>query len=135
MAVYTEVSFSQARELLNQLALGELQELEGSSGGIENTNYFVSAERDGATQHYVLTLFERLSFEQLPFYLNLMRHLAQHGVPMPLPMPNAKGQIQHTMQGKPAAVVNRLAGKSQLTPSSAHCAALGNTLAQKNRKR
>jgi homoserine kinase type II len=130
MAVYTEVSISQAQELLNQLSLGELQSLEGSSGGIENTNYFVSADQGGVVAHYVLTLFERLSFEQLPFYLNLMRHLAQRGLPVPQPMPNAKGQILHTVQGKPAAVVNRLAGKSQLAPSTAHCAALGSTLAQ-----
>jgi homoserine kinase type II len=130
MAVYTEVSFTQAQELLNQLALGELQALEGSSGGIENTNYFVTTEQAGVTQHYVLTLFERLSFDQLPFYLNLMRHLAQRGLPVPLPMPNAKGKILHTVQDKPAAVVNRLAGKSQMEPKAAHCAALGSTLAR-----
>lgn len=130
MAVYTEVSFSQAQALLHSLALGELQALEGSSGGIENTNYFVTAEQGGAVTHYVLTLFERLSFEQLPFYLNLMRHLAQHGLPVPHPVANAKGQILHKLQGKPAAVVNRLSGKSQLLPTPAHCAALGATLAQ-----
>ena len=133
MAVYTEVSFSQAQELLHQLSLGELQSMEGSSGGIENTNYFVSAERDGAVAHYVLTLFERLSAEQLPFYLNLMRHLAQRGLPVPQPMANALGQILHTVQGKPAAVVNRLPGRSQLAPTPAHCAALGATLAQLHR--
>ncbi len=130
MAVYTEVSFSQAQELLNQLSLGDLQSLEGSSGGIENTNYFVSAEQGGVVAHYVLTLFERLSFEQLPFYLNLMRHLARRGLPGPQPMPNALGLILHRLQGKPAAVVNRLPGKSQLTPTPAHCAALGAALAQ-----
>ena len=133
MAVYTEVSFSQAQELLHQLSLGELRLLEGSSGGIENTNYFVSAEQDGVVAHYVLTLFERLSFEQLPFYLNLMRHLAQHGLPVPQPMPNGLGQILHTVQGKPAAVVNRLPGKSELAPTAVQCAALGATLAQLHR--
>ncbi len=130
MAVYTEVSFSQARDLLQSLALGDLHTLEGSTGGIENTNYFASCERGGVVSHFVLTLFERLSFEQLPGYLNLMRHLAQRGLPVPQPMPNASGQILHAVQGKPAAVVNRLVGRSQLAPGGAHCAALGATLAQ-----
>ncbi|MEI8325768.1 MAG: phosphotransferase, partial [Betaproteobacteria bacterium] len=133
MAVYTEVNFSQAQELLQHLALGELQSLEGSSGGIENTNYFVSAERGGSVSHYVLTLFERLSFEQLPCYLNLMRHLAQRGLPVPLPMANGSGKNLHRVQGMPAALVKRLPGASQLAPQVAHCASLGAALAQLHR--
>jgi homoserine kinase type II len=76
MAVYTEVSFDEAAALLRTLNLGELTHLQGIKGGIENTNYFVTSERDGAVLEHVLTLFERLGFEQLPFYLHLMKHLA-----------------------------------------------------------
>ena len=76
MAVYTEVSLSQAAALLQALGLGDLQSLTPIRSGIENTNYFVSATQG----EFVLTLFERLSAEQLPFYLQLMRHLAQHGL-------------------------------------------------------
>lgn len=130
MAVYTEVSFEQARQLVHELGLGELKSLEGSVGGIENTNYFLATEQGGTPAHHVLTLFERLRKEQLPFYLNLMRHLALRGLPVPNPVANAKGQILHTVQGKPAALVNRLPGRSQLTPGPAHCAALGRALAQ-----
>ena len=130
MAVYTEVTFSQAAELLRTLNLGELQSIEGSAGGIENTNYFLASEVDGSLQHHVLTLFERLDFEQLPFYLNLMLHLAQRGLPVPHPAADAAGRILHRVQGKPAAVVNRLAGSSELQPGVAHCASLGSTLAQ-----
>ena len=68
MAVYTEVSFEEAQALLRQLKLGELTTMKGCAGGIENTNYFVSTAVDGAPHDYVLTLFERLTFEQLPFY-------------------------------------------------------------------
>ena len=80
MAVYTEVSSGEAAALLQSLHLGQLTELQGIQGGIENTNYFVTTDRG----EYVLTLFERLSFEQLPFYLNLMHHLAERGVPVPV---------------------------------------------------
>ncbi|WP_114973077.1 homoserine kinase [Rhodoferax ferrireducens] len=130
MAVYTEVSPKEARALLRQLKLGELQSLKGCVGGIENTNYFVTTEVDEETRDYVLTLFERLTFTQLPFYLGLMKHLAEHGIPVPNPTANAKGELVFELKGKPAAVVNRLPGHSELAPTPAHCAAVGATLAK-----
>jgi homoserine kinase type II len=69
MAVYTEVSPKEARALLRQLKLGELKSMKGCAGGIENTNYFVTTQIEDTTREYVLTLFERLRFEQLPVYL------------------------------------------------------------------
>jgi homoserine kinase type II len=130
MAVYTEVPFAEAAALIEQLNLGTLTELRGIQGGIENTNYFVTSERDGATVEHVLTVFERLGFEQLPFYLHFMKHLATHGVPVPEPAANARGEILHTVQGKPAAVVDKLRGRSELAPGAAHCAAVGALLAR-----
>lgn len=130
MAVYTEVSFAQAAALLHTLGLGDLTDLQGIQGGIENTNYFVTSEREGATLSHVLTVFERLSFEQLPYYLQLMKHLADQGIPVPDPVANADGAILHSVQGKPAAVVNKLRGKSALAPDLAHCEAVGDMLAR-----
>jgi homoserine kinase type II len=126
MAVFTEVSESSAQELLTQLKLGELVEIKGIQGGIENTNYFLTSSA-GA---YVLTLFERLTHEQLPFYLYLMKHLAQGGIPVPDPVSNQDGDILLTVEGKPAAVVNRLRGQSELKPTAEHCAAVGHMLAR-----
>ena len=130
MAVFTEVSSSEAAELLRKLDLGTLTELKGCAGGIENTNYFVTTERDGGHHEHVLTLFERLTAAQLPFYLHLMKHLATKGIPVPDPAADAHGEILHTLKGKPAAVVNKLEGKSQLAPQAAHCAAVGDMLAR-----
>ena len=130
MAVYTEVSTDEVRALLRQLKLGELQTMQGCAGGIENTNYFVSTEQDGRLHDYVLTLFERLSFQQLPFYLGLMKHLAERGIPVPRPAANAQGELVFDLRGKPAAVVDKLRGKSELAPTVAHCAAVGTTLAK-----
>ncbi len=126
MAVFTEVTSDEAASLLSKLNLGTLQSLQGINSGIENTNYFVSTERGD----YVLTLFERLSHEQLPFYLNLMRHLAARGIPVPAPQADAQGCILHTLQGKPAAVVTRLKGRNQLAPQASDCAQVGAMLAR-----
>jgi len=130
MAVYTEVSHAEASALFQQLKLGELTSLKGCSGGIENTNYFASAVRDGVTHDYVLTLFERLSFEQLPFYLRLMKHLAQRGIAVPEPVANAQGALVFELKGKPAAVVDKLRGKHELKPTPVHCAQVGAMLAR-----
>jgi homoserine kinase type II len=126
MAVYTEVSFDEAAPLVARLDLGELTALHGIRSGIENTNYFV----DTTEGRYVLTLFERLTFEQLPFYLHLMKHLAVRGIPVPEPKADRHGEILHALQGKPAAVVDRLTGRHNLAPDAAHCASLGEVLAR-----
>jgi homoserine kinase type II len=131
MAVFTEVSFDEAKAFVRELQLGghplgNLTELKGCSGGIENTNYFATTDA-GA---YVLTLFERLTHEQLPFYLHLMQHLAAKGIPVPDPAQDKHGDILHTLKGKPAAVVNRLKGSSQLKPQAEHCEAVGAMLAR-----
>ena len=126
MAVFTPVTEEQAALLMSQLGLGELTDLRGIEGGIENTNYFATTDLG----EYVLTLFERLNHEQLPFYLFLMKHLAEKGIPVPNPAANRDGDILHTLCDKPAAVVNRLLGKSQLTPDATHCAEVGAMLAR-----
>ena len=127
MAVFTEVSEKAAKALLKRMSLGDLVSLRGIEGGIENTNYFLTTTEG----EYVLTLFERLRADQLPFYLYLMKHLAQAGVPVPNPQADAKtGDILLQVEGKPAAIVNKLRGKSQLAPQVVHCQSLGTTLAQ-----
>ena len=130
MAVYTEVSEPEARHLLRALGMGELTSLRPCAGGIENTNYFASTELAGQPNDYVLTLFERLTFEQLPFYLRLMKHLAQRGIAVPEPHANTAGALVFEVKGKPAAVVDKLRGKSEPHPSEMHCAQVGQRLAQ-----
>ena len=133
MAVYTEVSRDAAAALVARLGMGELTGLQGITGGIENTNYFVDTRvggPHGVHGHYVLTLFERLSFEQLPFYLHWMKHLADRGLPVPGPKADAHGAILHSVCGKPAALVDRLRGRHRLAPGPAHCASVGAMLAR-----
>ena len=130
MAVYTEVSLAEAQSLFSQLGLGEVTELKGCKGGIENTNYFVDVKAQGQASRFVLTLFERLTHEQLPFYLYLMKHLAAKGIPVPDPQADKSGDILLTVQGKPACVVNCLKGSSELSPGQSHCATVGAMLAR-----
>ncbi|MGA0612851.1 homoserine kinase [Caldimonas sp. KR1-144] len=126
MAVFTEIAHDDAAALVARLGLGRLISLKPIASGIENTNYFASC----AQGEYVLTVFERLTFEQLPFYLHLMKHLAQRAIPVPEPQADASGEILHTLAGKPAAVVDRLAGGHALAPDIDHCEQVGEMLAR-----
>ncbi len=126
MAVFTPVEPAEVQSFLHEFDLGDLTELEGIGSGIENTNYFVGTTRG----RYVLTLFERLGFEQLPFYLALMHHLAAHGIAVPDPMPGRDGQALRRLKDKPAALVTRLRGSSVLRPQPRHCAQIGECMAR-----
>ncbi len=126
MSVFTPVSPAEAATWLARYSLGELTALEPIAAGIENTNYFLSA----GDRHFVLTLYERIPAEDLPFYLNLMAHLAASGVAVPSPEKDRTGGFFSILNGKPASLIARLSGKPVLAPGPGHCAQVGRELAR-----
>ena len=126
MAVFTPVSLDNVAPWLDQFPLGKATAIKGIASGIENSNFFITTEAG----EYVLTIFEVLRFDQLPFYLNLMRHLAERGVLVPAPVANAQGELVVPLLGKPASIVSKLEGSSQMAPQPVHCAAVGAMLAR-----
>ena len=126
MSVFTTVTATQLEAWLKNYAVGTLVELQGIAAGIENTNYFVTTMQG----RYVLTLFEKLTAHELPFYLNLMAHLAAHGVPCPAPIANASGTYLGVLNDKPASLVTRLTGSDLANSTPADCAKVGTVLAQ-----
>jgi homoserine kinase type II len=129
MAVYTTVGAAEAGDLFARLGLGPLTDLQGIRSGIENTNYYATTPQG----QWVLTLFERLPREELPYYLHLMEHLAARGIPVPAPQGDASGTLVHTLAGKPAAVVTRLPGSHRSAPGVSHVAQVGAMLARMHR--
>jgi homoserine kinase type II len=131
MAVFTPIELSDISAWISSdFDIGQAIDIRGIHGGIENSNFFLDTEKDGKKQEYVLTIFERLSAEQLPYYLELMRHLANKSIPVPKPLENKQGQILFTLKGKPAAIVSKLPGISRLAPEAKHCALVGEYLAK-----
>ncbi|MDP5008866.1 MAG: homoserine kinase [Glaciimonas sp.] len=126
MAVFTPVSLDDLNLWLPQFSLGKAHAIKGISGGIENSNFFITTDAG----EYVLTVFEKLSFAQLPFYLELMRHLAERGVAVPAPIANRQGAIINALHNKPASIVTKLSGESQMSPAPVHCAEVGTMLAK-----
>ena len=121
MSVFTRVTPEELSAWLKRYAIGALVDLQGIAAGIENTNYFVTTSHG----RFVLTLFERLAAAELPFYLNLMAHLARHGIPCPAPIADRSDKYLGTLNGKPATLVTCLPGAPLVSPGARHCDQVG----------
>ncbi len=126
MSVFTKVSLEEARAWVKHYySLGKVVQLDGIASGIENTNFFLHTDQDV----FVLTLFEKLLPQELPFYLNLMAHLSTRGVPVPNPIKRLDGQYLGELNGKPAAIVSRIPGAPITEPSLNQIQLVGEQLA------
>src|SRR6201981_988289 len=127
MAVYTDVAAEDLPRFLAGYDVGALLSYKGIAEGVENSNFLVHT----ATGHFILTLYERRVAERdLPFFLDLMEHLASRGINCPQPVKNRAGKVLGKLAGRPAAMVTFLDGMWIRRPSAAHCGALGEALAR-----
>jgi len=127
MAVYTDVVAEDLQKFLANYDIGDLLAYKGIAEGVENSNFLLHTSRG----YFILTLYEkRVAAEDLPFFLDLMQHLAARGLTCPQPVNNRAGEALGHLAKRPAAIVTFLDGMWIRRPSAAHCAAVGATLAQ-----
>lgn len=127
MAVYTEVTDEDLDAFLAAYDLGAVLSLKGIAEGVENSNYLLRTEKGT----FILTLYEkRVKEADLPFFLNLMEHLAARGLNCPQPVKARDGAALGRMAGRPAAMVTFLEGMSVRRPTAQHCAEVGAGLAR-----
>src|SRR5713226_5067507 len=106
--------------------IGEVLACKGIAEGVENSNYLVTTERG----NFILTLYEkRVAPKDLPFFIALMEHLAQHGVACPTPVRGHDDIALRELCGRPAAIVTFLTGMWPRRIQPLHCAAVGRALA------
>ena len=124
MSVFTVVEREQLVEFLSHYDQGHLVDFQGISDGIENTNYFVTTNRG----EFVLTLFEELTWDELPYFMTIMAFLAEHDIPSAHPIADRSHDYLRELNGKPAALVEKLAGRDVEHPNLSQCATIGRTL-------
>lgn len=127
MAVYTPVTDEDLADFLTGYDIGELTSFSGIAEGVENSNFLVRTT--GGT--YILTLYEkRVNPDELPFFINLMDHLASKDLSCPRPVPGRDGKTLRSLNDRPAAIVTFLEGvwRRRIQPSCCH--ALGGAMAE-----
>jgi len=126
MAVYTEIGDEELRAFVAQYDIGQVSSLIAIAEGVENSNYLLITDRD----RYILTIYEkRVRRADLPYFLNLMTHLAARGVACPVPVAARDGVALREIAGKPTAMVTFLKGVWPRRVWPEHCQALGHALA------
>ena len=126
MAVYTEVSDDDLQAFVAQYDMGEPVSFKGIAEGVENSNYLLQTTKGP----FILTLYEkRVKPADLPFFLDLMEHLARTGVKCPVPIHGRDGKILRELCERPAAVVTFLSGMWPRRITAHHCQELGVALA------
>jgi len=127
MAVYTEVSDEDLIAFVAEYDIGEVRSCKGIAEGIENSNYLLAT----GAGIYILTLYEkRVDAADLPFFLGLMQHLAERGIPCPVPLRGRDGESLRELCGRPAAIITFLDGMWPRRVTTEHCAALGAGMAR-----
>jgi homoserine kinase type II len=127
MAVYTDVTDEELQQFLAGYDLGTLASYKGIAEGVENSNFLLHTTKG----YFILTLYEkRVAESDLPFFLNLMEHLAARGLTCPQPVRSRSGEALGRLARRPAAIVTFLDGVWIRRPSAAHCGAVGEALAQ-----
>src|SRR5579862_7939549 len=116
MAVYTHVPAEMLAELIAGYDIGSLISAKGIAEGVENSNYLVETER----ARIILTLYEkRVDAADLPFFLAVLDHLADQGLPVPRALRDRDGVQLQTVAGRPACVIEFLPGISVTRPTAA----------------
>ena len=124
MSVYTELNLQDMQDFTKQFDFGGLKSFRGVQAGVENTTYFVSFDQTET----VLQIFEEQGFDEIPFFIELNRRLSEDHVPVATPLANRSGDRLFTIDGKPAALFQRIKG-STISPISVEaCGQIGEAL-------
>ncbi|ARS26227.1 homoserine kinase [Sphingomonas sp. KC8] len=127
MAVYTHVSAEDMETLLARYGAGSLVSAKGIAEGVENSNYLV----DTTDHRFILTLYEkRVDAADLPFFMALLDHLADKGLPVPRALKDRDGVQLQTVSGRPACLIEFLNGVSVTHPTPVQTRAAGEALGQ-----
>src|SRR5260370_41837766 len=127
MAVYTDVSDEELQQFLIGYDIGALLAYKGIAEGVENSNFLLHT----SAGFFILTLYEkRVAAADLPFFLNLIEHLAARGLTCPQPVRSRGGQALGCLDNRPAAIFKFLDGILFRQPVVSDCGLIRQRLAR-----
>ncbi|HWW57699.1 MAG TPA: homoserine kinase [Sphingopyxis sp.] len=130
MAVYTHVDPDDLATLVARYDIGTVVSCKGIAEGVENSNFLL--ETTGG--RFILTLYERrVSEADLPFFVDLLDHLAKHDSPVPAMIRDRNGAAIQQISGRAACVIQFLPGISLTHPTPGQCEAAGAALGAMHR--
>ena len=135
MAVHTKLTNREIADFIAQnYQIGTLVSFKEIIDGIDNSNFIIQTDQE----KFILTIFEsRINKDELPFFMDLKLHLAQHQIACPKPISNNYGNLISSIKNKPASIVSFLNGAT-LKPeenglyssiTANHCLQMGQVLA------
>ncbi|MDQ6970559.1 MAG: homoserine kinase [Mariprofundus sp.] len=127
MSVYTELSHADISTILADYQIGSLISFEGIAAGIENSNFFIDTSQG---KRYVLTVFERLAADELPYFMLLMKHLAANALACPDVMVRNDDALLFEVHGKQGCIVSCLSGRTLDELNIAQLKSSGQAMAQ-----
>jgi len=132
LAVYTHLGAEDLARLIAQYDVGELVSAKGIAEGVSNSNWLVETAGAGHSgTRFILTLYERrIDYADLPYFLDLLDHLAGKGCPVPRTMHDRRGASYRMVEGKAGALIEFLPGVSPTRPTAAQARSVGAVLAQ-----
>ena len=130
MAVYTKVNAEEIETFLQQYDVGTLISAKGIAEGVENSNYLIETTQN----RFILTLYEkRVDPADLPFFVDMLDHLASKGCSVPPMIADRKGQKIKQLCGRSACLITFLSGISVSHPTAAQSHAAGIALGNMHR--
>ena len=132
MAVYTQLSAEALARLIACYDVGDLVSAKGIAEGVSNSNWLIETTGpSGSGARYILTMYERrIDPGDLPFFLGLLDHLAEHGCAVPRTIHDRDGAASREVEGKAVALIEFLPGVSPDEPTPAQARAVGAALAR-----
>ncbi len=130
MAVYTHVDPDDLAALVARYDIGTVLSCKGIAEGVENSNFLL--ETTGG--RFILTLYEkRVQQGDLPFFVDLLDHLAARGCPVPAMIRDRDGIAIQKISERAACLIQFLPGISLTHPTEGQCHAAGAALGAMHR--
>ena len=123
MTKFKTPSRSTLSDLCSAYSIGPILDINSSTAGTENLNYFIRAGKESTPQEYVLSIIQTPSYSG-DFYFSMMTEIEKRGLPVPVPIKDRDGKSFQWLDDKKVILQQRLLGSHVIEPTNKNLVAL-----------